>query len=47
MSHFGTDDPIVFTLLAESVVILIVSLSIVGTLAFNAGARALRKHRES
>jgi hypothetical protein len=43
MSNYGANDPIVFTLLAETVVIAVVALSIVGYLLVGAGSRALRK----
>jgi hypothetical protein len=43
MSNYGANDPIVFTLLAEAVVIAVVSVSIVGYLLFKAGFRALSK----
>ncbi|MBG0811498.1 hypothetical protein IY145_19275 [Methylosinus sp. H3A] len=43
MSTYGANDPIVFTLLAEAVVIAVVSVSIVAYLVFKAGSRALSK----
>jgi hypothetical protein len=42
MSTYGTDDPVVFILLSEAVVITIVSLAIVATLTVKAGLRALK-----
>jgi hypothetical protein len=43
MSIYGANDPIVFTLLAEAVVIAVVAVSIVAYLLFRAGSRALSK----
>ena len=43
MSIYGTNDPIVFTLLAETVVIAVVAVSIVAFLLLRAGSRALTK----
>lgn len=43
MSTYGANDPIVFTLLTEAVVIAVVSVSIVVFLLFKAGSRALSK----
>jgi len=43
MSIYGANDPIVFTLLAETVVIAVAAVSIVGYLLFRAGSRALSK----
>ncbi|TDX65079.1 hypothetical protein EDE12_10350 [Methylosinus sp. sav-2] len=43
MSTYGANDPIVFTLLAEAVVIAVAAVSIVGYLLFKAGASALSK----
>ncbi|WP_018265126.1 MULTISPECIES: hypothetical protein [Methylosinus] len=43
MSTYGANDPIVFALLAEAVVIAVVAVSIVGYLLFKASARALSK----
>lgn len=42
MSTYGTDDPVVFILLSEAVVIAIVSLAIVATITVKAGLRALK-----
>ncbi|BGE86759.1 MULTISPECIES: hypothetical protein [Methylosinus] len=42
MSTYGTDDPVVFVLLGEAVVIATVAVAIVATLAVNAGLRALK-----
>jgi hypothetical protein len=45
MSTYGTDDPVVFVLLGEALVIAIVAVAIVVTLTVNAGLRALKsKH---
>ncbi|MBU3886880.1 MULTISPECIES: hypothetical protein [Methylosinus] len=43
MSTYGANDPIVFALLTEAVVIAAVSVSIVVFLLFKAGSRALSK----
>lgn len=45
MSTYGTDDPVVFVLLGEAVIIAAVAVAIVATLAVNAGVRAFKaKH---
>jgi hypothetical protein len=45
MTQDVAHDPVVVILLTEAVVIAVVSLAIVGFLAFRAGARALSKPR--
>jgi hypothetical protein len=42
MSTYGTDDPVVFILLSEAVVIAVVSVAIVVTLTVKAGLRGLK-----